>query len=89
MDVLGLGSSHRLSLVVASGRYSLVVEHGLLIVVTPLVAEHRPESAQASVVVAHDLSRGMWNLPRDWTRVPCISRRTLNHWTIGFRKIDL
>lgn len=60
-----LVSSHSLSLVVVSGRHSLVVEHGLLIVVTSLVAEHRPESARASVVVAHGLFRGMWNLPRD------------------------
>ena len=24
---------------------------------------------------------GMWNLPRNWPRVPCIGRWILNHWT--------
>ena len=34
-------AGHRLSLAVASGGYSLVVVHGLLITVAPLVVEHR------------------------------------------------
>ena len=51
-----------LSLVVASGVYSPVVVHGLLIVVTFLV-EHGLSSMQASVAVAHGLSScGSWGL---------------------------
>ena len=37
----GLLAAHRLSLVVASGGFSLVVVHGPLIMVSSLVAEHR------------------------------------------------
>ena len=47
---------HGLSLVVASGGYSLVAARGLLIAVASLVAEHGLEGAWASVVVAHRLS---------------------------------
>ena len=43
----------RLSLIAASGGYSLVVVCGLLIAVASLGAEHRLQGAQASVVVAH------------------------------------
>ena len=35
-----------------SGGYSLVAAHGILIAVAPLVAEHRLQGAQASVVAA-------------------------------------
>ena len=38
--------AHRLSLVAASGGYSLVVVHGLLIAVASLVAEHRLQGTQ-------------------------------------------
>ena len=41
---------HGLSLTVVNGSYSQVVVHGLLIEVASLVAEHRLESMQASVV---------------------------------------
>ena len=44
------------SLAAASGVYSLVAVHGLLIVVASLVAEHRLQSAQASVLVVCGLS---------------------------------
>ena len=40
-----------MSLVLASRGYSLVVVHGLLIVVASLVAEHRLQAVWASVVV--------------------------------------
>ena len=40
-----------------SESYSLVVMHGLLIVMVSFVAEHRPEGAQASGVVTHGGSR--------------------------------
>ena len=46
----------RLSQVLASGGYTLVVIHGLPIVVASLVAEHRLSGTQASVVAAHKLS---------------------------------
>ena len=45
----------RLSLIVLSEGYSLVAVRGLLIVVISLVAEHRLQGVQASVVVAHGL----------------------------------
>ena len=37
----GSSAAHELSLVLASGGYSLVLEHGLLIAVASVVAEHR------------------------------------------------
>ena len=40
----------------AEGGYSLVVVSGLLIAVSSLIAEHRFQGTQASVVVAHRLS---------------------------------
>ena len=40
LAVLFLEAAHRLPLVAASGGYSLAVVHGLLTVVSPLVAEH-------------------------------------------------
>ena len=45
-----------LSLAVASGVCSLVAVYGLLIVVASLVAEHRLQSTQASVIVVCGLS---------------------------------
>ena len=45
-----------LSLVVASGGYSLVVVRRLLIAVAYLVAEHRLQGVQASVVVVYWLT---------------------------------
>ena len=45
-----------LSLVASSGGYSLVVLCRLLTVVASLVAKHRLQGMQASVVVAHGLS---------------------------------
>ena len=41
LAILGYHSYVGLSLIVAREGYSLIVAHGLLIVVTPLVAEHR------------------------------------------------
>ena len=46
-----------LSLVLASRCYSLVVVHGLLIVVASLVAEHGLQAVWASVVVG----AGLWS----------------------------
>ena len=40
----------------ASGGYSLVVVHGLLIAGASLVAEHGPQDTQVSAVSAHRLS---------------------------------
>ena len=56
--VLGLHCCIDFSLVVvvASRGYSLVALCGLLIVVASLVAEHRLQFTQASVVVVHGLS---------------------------------
>ena len=45
-----------LSLVASSGGYSLVVLCRLLTVVASLVAKHRLQGMQASVVVAHGIS---------------------------------
>ena len=52
------------SLVVASGGYSLVIAHGLLIVVASLVAGSRHA---ASVVVAHELV-APWQVESSQTR---------------------
>ena len=48
--------AHRLSLVAASGGYSLVVVHGLLIALASLVAEHGLWGTWASVAVSYRLS---------------------------------
>ena len=75
---------HRLCIVSASGGYSLVVVHGLLIAVSSLVEEHGLLGCMGSVVGAHGLSypvvcgifpdqgsnSGRW-----------IGRWILNHWT--------
>ena len=72
-----------LSLVVASGGYSLLQRNGLLIVVACLVMKHGLCSA-GSVVVAHRLScsvaRGIF-LEQRLNLRPCIGRRILNYWT--------
>ena len=52
---LGLCCSAGFSPAVASGGYSLVSVHGLLIVVASLVVEHRLQDMWASVVAAHGL----------------------------------
>ena len=54
--MMGLCCCVGFSLGAASRRYSLAVVRGLLIMVVSLVAEHRLQSAQASVVVAP----GLW-----------------------------
>ena len=70
------GAVRGLSLVAASGNYSLVVVHRLFTGVASLVAGHGQQGAQASVVV-HGLSCPMvlgssWT--RDQTHVPSIGR---------------
>ena len=61
--VLRLHCCTGFSLVAESGSYSPVVIHRLLMTVTPLVEEHRPQGTQASVVAAHALSScGSWAL---------------------------
>ena len=63
-------------------RLSLVVVHGLLIVISSLVMEHRLCRLQASVVVVHGLicstACGIF-LDQYRTHVHCISRQILNH----------
>ena len=57
---------------------------GLLAAVVPLVAEHRLQGSQASVVLAHGLSCSTHvgsSCTRDQTSVPCIGRRIHNYWT--------
>ena len=66
----------RLSLVVASGGYSLAGVHGFLVVVASLV-EHRPEGPWAQELwctglVAPWHGESSWS--RDWTGVPFIGR---------------
>ena len=77
-------AAHRLSLVVASGSYSLVAAVcRLLIVVASLVARQRLQDAWASVAALRScgawayLSSGMWDLSsqtRNQTHVPSIAR---------------
>ena len=74
-----------LSLVVASGGYSLVAEHGLLIVMASLTAEHRFVSL-VQVVVVHGLScavvcgllldQGLNLCPLHWQ----VDAQPLDHW---------
>ena len=56
LAALGLHCFTKFSLVVASGGYSLVAVHRLLIAVASLAAEHGLQSTQSSVVVAYGLS---------------------------------
>ena len=77
-------AAHRLSLVVASGSYSLVAAVcRLLIVVASLVARQWLQDAWASVAALRScgawayLSSGMWDLSsqtRNQTHVPSIAR---------------
>ena len=46
----------KLSLVLASGVYSLVAVHGLLIAVASVIVAHKLQGAQASAGAAHRLS---------------------------------
>ena len=69
---------HELSLVATSKSYSLVEARRLLITVASLVAEHRPQGTQASIVAVQQLwlvdlvvvghgpswPHGIWNLHR-------------------------
>ena len=84
-------AAHGNSLVVAIRGDSLVAVHRLLLAVASLVSEHGSRASRlqwlwhvGSVVAAHGLScpgarRILWT--RDQTRVPCIGRQILNHWT--------
>ena len=69
--------AHRLSLIVVSGGYSLIVVGGLLIAVASLIVEHGLWSV-GSIVVLHQLVGSSWT--RNQTSVPCTNRRILNHW---------
>ena len=75
-----------LALVAASWGCSLVAECGLLNVVLSL-ARAQALRGIASVAVACGLSCfahsmcGLSSLSRDQTRVPCVGRQILNHWT--------
>ena len=63
LAVLGLHCRTVSSLVAASGGYSLVVVRELLTAVSFLVAEHRLERVQATVVATRGLSScGSWTL---------------------------
>ena len=69
---------------VASRGYSVVV-HGLLIVVTSLVSEHRLQGTgrQQSWLMGLAGTRHVessWS--RDWTRVSCTGRQILYHWAM-------
>ena len=65
-----------------------VAVHGLLIMMAALVAEHRSRDmgfrSAGSAVVACGLT-APWHVGASWTRdqtrVPCIARWTINHWT--------
>ena len=83
IDCTGFCTVCGLSLVAASGSYSLVAEHRHLIAVVSLL--HSMGSRHVgSVVVATGLV-ALWRVEsswiRDWTCVPCIGRCILNHWT--------
>ena len=73
-----------LSVVAASGGYSLVGMHPLLIVVASLVAEHRLLGMRA---------QSLWHTESSWTRdrthVPGIGRWILNRWTAREVQISL
>lgn len=84
-----------LSLLAASGAYSLVVVLRHLTAVDSLVREHRPRHRLGSCsswapecglsscgIIGLTVLRYMESsVTKDWTRVPCISRRIVNHWT--------
>ena len=55
---------------------------GPLTIAASLVVEHRLQTRRLSSCGSRaQLLRGMWDLPRARTRVPCIGRRILNHCT--------
>ena len=77
-------AAHRLSLVVASRGYSLVVVCGLLLwsmgsrafSCSAQAQQSRPTRASAY------LPQGTWNLPRlGLNHISCNGRQVLNHWT--------
>ena len=76
-------AAHGLSAVAVSRGSSLLVVRGLLIAVSSLVAEHglvgRLQQLQLADFAAPQ-HVGSSQL-RDRTRVPCIDRQILNHWT--------
>lgn len=76
-----------LSLAGASGGYSLVVEHRLLIAVASTVVEHGFWSTWASAVVVHGLVATESSQTRGWTHVPRIGRRILTTGPPGKSKL--
>ena len=73
-----------LSLFVLSRGYSLVVVHGLLIVVASPVAEHRLLGAWTSVIMAHRLCCSeACGIFRDWGWNPCPL-----HWQVDSYPLD-
>ena len=87
----GLLSSCSVWASVESGGYSLVAVCGLLVLMASLVAEHRLQGRQTSVLPALWLSSCDTGLAvlqyvessqtRHQTRVPCTGRQILNPWT--------
>ena len=74
----------RLSLGVESRGYSPAVVHRLLIVVASLVLSMCPGACALlwlwhTGILALQCVESSWT--RDRTHVPCIGRRSLNHWT--------
>ena len=81
-----------LSVVAASGGYSLVGMHPLLIVVASLVAEHRllgvrAQSLGHTGLVVPGPVESSWT--RDRTHDPGVDRWILNHWTAREVQISL
>ena len=77
---------HRLSLPALCGGFSLVVVHGLFIVVASSCCRTwAPECIGfSSYSMRAQPPQDMWNLSswtRDQTHVPCIGRHICNHWT--------
>ena len=86
-----LVAAHRLSLVVVSKGYSLVVVHGLLSAVASLVAEHGLEGTQTSVVAVCVLSNC-----GEWLSCPLACKIFLDqgsnpsplHWQVNFQQLE-
>ena len=75
-----------LSLVGASGGYSLAAMHGVLIMGVSLGGAHGLQSVWASVVAIHRPTCPMAQetlLEEGGTSGPGVGRRMLNHWTIS------
>ena len=85
-----------LSLLAASGACSLVAVLRRLTAADSLVREHRLQGTQAQelqLMGSRVWAQQLWHMgltalrymessqTKHWTRVPCISRRTVNHWT--------